>query len=106
MAGSTMYRQGDVLIVAVEWVPPNAFPVLTEDDRVVVAYGEATGHAHVLESDDVQLFEHAATQFVHVGSSGAALVHDEHETIALPEGTYRIVQQREYTPEEIRRVAD
>jgi hypothetical protein len=101
-----MYRQGDVLIVAVEWIPPNAFPVLTEDDHVVVAYGEATGHAHVLECADVQLLEHGRAQFVHVGSEGAALVHDEHETIALPEGNYRIVQQREYTPEEIRPVAD
>ena len=106
MAGSKMYRQGDVLIVRVESLPADAFPVVTGEDRVVVAYGEATGHAHVLASDDVDLFQHRREQFVRVGSGGAELVHDEHETVPLPEGDYRIVLQREYTPEEIRPVAD
>lgn len=106
MAGSKMYRQGDVLIVGIESLPADAFPVVTGDDRVVVAYGEATGHAHVLAADDVELFQHRRDQFVRVGSGGAELVHDEHETITLPEGDYRIVLQREYTPEEIRPVAD
>jgi hypothetical protein len=36
----------------------------------------------------------------------ALLKHDEHATQAVPAGTYRNIRQREYSPEEIRRVAD
>jgi hypothetical protein len=45
--------------------------------------------------------------FLTVSADGpAALAHDEHATIMLPPGNYRIVRQREYSPEEIRDVAD
>jgi hypothetical protein len=30
---------------------------------------------------------------------GAKLVHEEHGTIMLPEGFYKVIQQREYVPE-------
>ena len=35
-----------------------------------------------------------------------ALKHEEHATVPLPKGVYRVVQQREYSPEAIRNVAD
>ena len=45
--------------------------------------------------------------FMHVGGDApVALEHDEHETIQLPPGDYRIIRQREYSPEAIRNVAD
>jgi hypothetical protein len=44
--------------------------------------------------------------FLTVTGEPAALEHDEHDTITLPPGSYRIVRQREYAPEEIRYVAD
>jgi hypothetical protein len=36
----------------------------------------------------------------------ALLTHDEHAPIPLPAGAYRVVRQREYTPEQVRDVAD
>jgi len=36
----------------------------------------------------------------------ALLKHDEHSTQAVPAGNYRNIRQREYSPEEIRNVAD
>ena len=36
----------------------------------------------------------------------SALVHEEHDTLALPAGTYSVIRQREYTPEGLRDVQD
>jgi hypothetical protein len=44
--------------------------------------------------------------FLEVTANEATLVHDEHSPVKLPHGTYEIRIQREYTPKEIRRVAD
>lgn len=40
-----MIRQGDILIEAAE-IPTGATSLKTERKRHVLAYGEATGHAH------------------------------------------------------------
>lgn len=40
-----MYRQGDVLIVAVGSVPGTLDPIEREGDRIILAHGEVTGHA-------------------------------------------------------------
>lgn len=108
-----MYRQGDVLVVAVEEIPAGAKEVPREDGRVVLAHGEVTGHAHAILAPQAQLYAMEDT-----GSGGAPprrylglstpaeLQHEEHSTIALPAGKYEVVRQREYHPEELRQVAD
>jgi hypothetical protein len=40
------------------------------------------------------------------GDAPVALEHDEHDTIAIPPGNYKVIRQREYSPEAIRNVAD
>lgn len=94
-----MYRQGDILFV-VDTIPASA--VVAESP--VVAYGEATGHSHRLEGDAVVL-NSPRDMFVRA-SKGAAIVHDEHDTIQLPEGEYRVIRQREFDEGEIRYVSD
>jgi hypothetical protein len=44
--------------------------------------------------------------YVRITAERARIVHPEHHPIELPGGTYRVWQQREYTPEAIRRVSD
>ena len=44
--------------------------------------------------------------FLTVTGEAAAVTHDEHATIMLPPGAYRVIRQREYAPEEVRYVAD
>ena len=108
-----MYRQGDVLIVAVEGLPKNLKP-LSKKHPVTLAFGEVTGHSHtiahgatgftsaeVVDDNTVSLAE-----YIEVEEALAKLTHQEHDTIELPKGTYRIGHQREYTPEAIRNVAD
>jgi hypothetical protein len=104
------YRQGDVYLVKADGdIPPAAQPITRDRGRVVLAYGEVTGHAHVIVSPEVELFAttaEAADRWLRVGPNGATLTHDEHAAIALEPGVYRVRIQREYSPEAIRRVAD
>lgn len=103
------YRQGDVLIVPVAKMPAKLEPVARDNGRVVLAYGEATGHAHAIKNERAALFRdpNLAAVFMHVsGDAPVALEHEEHGTILVPPGAYEIRRQREYSPEEIRIVAD
>jgi hypothetical protein len=101
-----MYRQGDVLFVKIRRAPkgerkPRANGHILE--------GEATGHVHrVCESDLAtgEVYEIGDRLFLSAAAEGISIVHDEHAPIALPPGDYEVVRQREYSPEEIRNVAD
>jgi len=97
-----MYRQGDLLIAEIEELPAG----LKQKDKVL-AYGEATGHKHQFLSEQALVFcDDKQQQFLKL-SQECELVHEEHETIAIPAGVYRVVQQREYDfLEGIRQVAD
>ena len=104
-----MYRQGDVLIIPVKSIPKAVEVVEREAGRVVLAHGEVTGHAHAIKDKRAALFRDPklAAIFMHVsGDEAVALEHDEHETINVPPGDYQIVRQVEYSPAEIRNVAD
>jgi hypothetical protein len=102
------YRQGDVLLCAVDQIPPNVKPVPRACDRVVVAEGELTGHAHAFAADRVGLFRAMGSQrsFLTVGTGGASLCHEEHGSILVPEGHYELRRQREYAPHGARWVGD
>ena len=104
-----MLRQGDVLIVPVKKLPEKLEKIKRENGRVVLAHGEVTGHAHAIKDQRAALFRDPklAAIFMHVSGDGpVALEHDEHDTIEVPPGNYQIVRQREYSPQEIRRVED
>ena len=108
MTDQFLIRQGDVLIVATDNIPAAAKPVPLENGRLILAHGEVTGHAHVVEGDAVFLaadLDEMADRYLRVLSE-CSVVHDEHETLTLPPGTFRVVRQREYTPERIVNVAD
>lgn len=105
------YRQGDVLLELVDvQLPCDAQRVKRDRGRVVLAYGEVTGHAHAITDAGAELFQRLVEdgmeeRFLRVESE-VALEHEEHGTITIPPGLYRQVPQNEYTPAEIRRVAD
>ncbi|MGP0091028.1 MAG: hypothetical protein ACLPKB_13865 [Xanthobacteraceae bacterium] len=104
-----MYRQGDVLLVRVRSIPQALEPVAREMGRVVLAHGEVTGHAHAIRDAHAAMFRDAKGGAIFMNVSGeapVALEHDEHDTIDVPPGTYRVIRQREYSPETVRDVAD
>lgn len=104
-----MFRQGDVLIERVAKMPAakGLKKVLPDArGRIVLAEGEATGHAHTLHHSTVRdAFASPNELFLRVGPD-AAVTHDEHDSIELDPGIYRVTRQREYSPEAIRNVAD
>ena len=115
-----MYRQGDVLLMPIKTLPGGLVPVPRDLERgTVLAYGEATGHAHAIPSDFTEracLFppdEGSGHSLGHdsyltiTGTKPVSLRHDEHEEIGLLPGHYRVVRQQEYAPGAVRRyVAD
>jgi hypothetical protein len=103
------YRQGDVLIVPVDSIPEATQPVAREQGRVVLAHGEVTGHHHSIVEEGVELVtaEEAAELYLLVhGTEPVELTHQEHDTIRVEPGEYQVIRQVEYTPEELRQVAD
>lgn len=108
-----MYRQGDVLIMALEEsaVPANLLETPGElrdgRGRLVLALGEVTGHAHAVPGPG-RLIREAGVfgpMLLHL-PDGGRVVHEEHAVISLPKGWFRVVRQREYAPGAVRIVAD
>src|SRR5690242_7295373 len=105
-----MFRQGDVLIVE---VPAGEVPECTpvprdRHGRMVLARGEATGHAHVIGGPGLTLLadrDDPESLFLDVPSHGR-VTHEEHGPITVPAGHYRVIRQREYVPGAFRPVAD
>jgi hypothetical protein len=100
-----MIRQGDILLV-----PVYEFPAAVENnlrqtyvkrssDGVIVAAGEVTGHHHRIRTNNVQMYRRNGLLFLKVSNpEGAQLTHEEHETLEVPPGKYRVDHQREYVP--------
>lgn len=117
-------RQGDVLLVPVEKELKGSKLGRDQNERIVLAYGERTGHAHALREKEVTAFQIETPEdealaglpkvdYILVGGSGAALKHEyadgrpaEHEPIMLSPGAYQVAAQVEYRPEALRRVDD
>ena len=110
-ASNQHYRQGDVLIERVGKILSTAIrqPTLP---RIVLAHGEATGHHHALETsepvdwwkeedkDDRNRRLAGLTGKLYFSlPTGGTVTHQEHDSIVLPAGNYRVSRQREYSPE-------
>lgn len=72
-----------------------------------LAHGEVTGHSHRFAQPQlVQLWESDRDLYLEVKAPSAALIHEEHQRIELPQGYYRYWKQREYRPDADVEVAD
>ena len=99
------FRQGDVLITKVASRTKTSQPKGRDAGRIVLAYGEVTGHAHAIADLNALLFSDGDDLYLEADGT-VSLRHEEHARIEIPGGTYKITRQREYTPGEIRNVAD
>ena len=90
-------RQGDVFLVPAT-IPPDAAPVARDAGRVILAYGEATGHAHAVAAPTATLLtDPKNARFLRIVGSGATLTHEEHGSIQIAPGEYRVVIGREWS---------
>lgn len=119
-------RQGDVMVMALDGgrydkrlkIPEDAKDTTpTKEGRIVLAYGEVTGHAHALalkpKSTMKRLQAGPNEVLTYLQNVGAPIVHEEHDAIPLVDlaptiGTdFIAVRQTEYVPKERpRQVAD
>lgn len=98
---SQLYRQGDVALVPVEAIPESATPVARDRGRLVLAYGEVTGHAHVIDAPEAEatlLTTEEGERFLRLVGA-APLVHEEHAPITVAPGLYRLPPQVEWSDE-------
>lgn len=111
-----LYFQGDLLIEEVEDISPSGDNIPPEKDGAfVLAHGEVTGHRHAFYEQVTMFRDDALARdipdnlyigHVKINKPKADLKHEEHDTISLKKGTYRIRRQREYDAGEVRLVAD
>lgn len=128
-------RQGDVLLIPVDLLPAECTEILPDGNRIVLAHGEVTGHAHAIydhAADADPVARHIdnrteATEIADTALAGAkarlwqtpngarflevsvsvTLRHEEHTAHTVPPGIYKLPRQVEYTPQRsLRRVTD
>jgi len=100
------YQQGDVLIRPISTMPTNGKPVERRQRGYVLADGESTGHAHVIE-DEIKMIE--SDGVLYIGCESDVIVkHEEHASVTIPAGNYQIgiVQEYDHFAEEARNVRD
>src|SRR5574337_735739 len=123
-------RQGDVALVRVSSLPAGCTQVEGQEKKIVLAWGEQTGHHHRIE-DHIARSEFTSgaadeiaeaaiaraktkarlwaapdgTRYLEV-SEAVTLKHEEHDPHVIPPGCYKLPVQTEYSPAELRRVAD
>lgn len=89
------FRQGDLLFDEVAVIPSEC----KESISPTLAYGEVTGHSHVIEGTFTR-FDYRSDIYVSP-TTPCDVVHEEHGTVSLPVGkTFRVSRQRQYDPVE------
>jgi len=93
-----MIRQGDILFIPTNETIPDYAKARTSG---IVAQGEATGHHHRIAADDMQVAElmeigWQGNLMLKVSEHGISIVHEEHKTVTIPPGTYKVHQAREF----------
>jgi hypothetical protein len=104
-------RQGDIFFQSCK--KPNLANLKRKSDNIL-AFGEVTGHSHVVKSHKAGEYESYIDENgdIYMFSSDKALEvgHDEHNVITIPTGEWICVsRQREFDPlaaDKQRRVAD
>ena len=104
MKNDKQLRQGDLIIECVDAVPAEAVKLVSMGGRFVLADGEATGHAHTITAESVELYERNGVLYCAV-SEPAEITHQEHAAHTLAPGVYRvrrqIVEDAEHAPRQV-----
>lgn len=105
-------RQGDVELSSIESLPLELeleeinFNV---ENRLVLAHGEATGHAHAIYDKGVATLYKAKKSphlYLVVNNDGITLKHEEHAPIKIPAKIFEVVRHRQYTQGQVQMVLD
>jgi len=103
-----MYRHGDLLIRRVSGLPNNVIGIPGK----IIAEGEVSGHKHKLNGPVLILapkeqvpnnsyLKPPINEFSQVyfdAKDDIKLTHEEHKTLEIPSGIYKVTREREYNP--------
>lgn len=94
-------QQGDVYVSRVDSLPAECQEVERDNGRVILAYGEVTGHAHAFKDENVKMFSsndnNVMRRFLVIENEPATLFHEEHAPHTYAPGIYEIKIAREWT---------
>jgi len=102
------FRHGDVNLLPIDTLDTS----FKKRENNTLAYGEVTGHSHRIlpktKDDIVEIYEGANGELAIKVKGVAVIVHEEHKTLEIGTGTYKIQNEREYNYAElsIQRVQD
>lgn len=102
------YQQGDVICESVECIPADAKKVEAKPRGYVLAEGEVTGHAHVIDKvADIEFVEKDGMFYIK-NKKPCVVRHEEHKPITIPAGLWRVrgVKEYDHFENEARRVLD
>jgi hypothetical protein len=85
-------RQGDILLEETNLEEHKDKKLLGAGSRVL-AYGEVTGHSHLIDGD-IRYYENNGTIICSIDEG--VLSHEEHGNINIPKGDYVVIKQREF----------
>lgn len=106
MKTTKTYRQGDILLRKIDYIPAGATKVPTTARRIVLGEGETPGHRHeIKDANRLEAYRRAEGLYLDVQEE-VMLNHPEHAQIALLPGTYEVIRQFEFQRKEFARVQD
>ena len=88
-----MIVQGDVFLVRAE-IPQGAKRVKKGQRGFVLAEGETTGHAHVIEND-IEMYEKGGILFLRTDRT-VEVKHEEHKSITIDPGEWQVGRVKEF----------
>ena len=83
-------RHGDLMIIPCDKIPTEAKQLKTN----ILEHGES-GHNHTLAN--ALIYEHKGTKFINA-EQDTELSHEEHKTIPIHKGLYKVNIEQEYDP--------
>ena len=103
-------QQGDVLLQKITDLPLGLKPVSRKARGYVLADGEVTGHAHVIDVAEggIELFEDGTGRLFMQTDHPVTVKHEEHGPIQLDAGIWQInrVREMDHVRQAERQVAD
>ena len=110
MNNKTIMAQGDLLFISVDNIPDSLSQLVRQNgSNLVLAEGEITGNAHTIKNQNIQAWKGDKNSvWLNVEEALAEVEHQEHDSVELPRGKYKVIRQHEYvTPKiEKRQVSD
>ncbi|HPN31110.1 MAG TPA: hypothetical protein PKY81_09140 [bacterium] len=94
------YQQGDILVKKIEKIPSDCKKSLNS----IIAEGEATGHKHII-TGNAEIYKRETQNnlgikdleiYIIVNDGTTILQHNEHKSIFIEPGSYKIDKVREY----------